>query len=204
MKSRPFTSRSPNALAVSDISEFLTPIQNKETASKEKQETEEEESSSRNSSSNYVTPFGAVRILTVAGMIAQMWAVITSFFTDAVNEAILSEYSGEEVLGIMLLVVFLWFMISPVIQKFVMWFFVEGMGWNMMWVMLIQYLSKIILLVAFGYAAILLKQMWVRAGLLLVELLFITIVLALYAFGAYAYFIARQQIQEKIKQQEQQ
>ena len=144
----------------------------------------------------YSTPFGTGEVLTIGAMIAQMWLLLTSFFTDSINGAILSEYSGEEVLGIMFLVVFLWFTAAPTLQRIASTVPAEGLGWRMVWVMAIQFFSKLVLLIAVGYAALFLKIMWVRAGLLLVELLFITAVLAMYAFGAYAYFLLREKVQE--------
>jgi hypothetical protein len=158
---------------------------------------EAEHKGKKNEKPPYVTPFGTVETLSAVAMIAQMWTLLTSFFTDSINGAILAEFSGEEVLWIMFLVVFLWFSIAPTLQRIALTVPKEGFGWRMTWVMSIQFLSRVVLLIAFGYAAIFLKDMWIRAGLLLIELLFITAVLALYAFGAYAYFLS----QEKIKAQ---
>jgi len=148
---------------------------------------------------HYPSPFGSGDVITVTAMIAQMWLLITSFFTDSINAAILTEYTGEEVLGIMFLSVFLWFSLAPTLRRIAVTVPAEGIGWKKVWVMAVDFLSRIILLVAFGYAAILLKTMWVRSGLVLVEILFVTAVLALYGFGFYAVALMWTQMEARIK-----
>ena len=147
----------------------------------------------------YASPFSSGDVLTVGAMIAQMWLLGTSFFTDSINAAILEEYSGEEVLGIMFLSVFLWFSVAPVLRRIAVSVPAEGIGWKEMWVMAVDFMSRIILLLTFGYAAIFLKTMWFRSGLILVEILFITAVLALYGFGFYAIILKWAQLKTKME-----
>ena len=150
----------------------------------------------------YSTPFGTGDVLTVGAMVAQMWLLITSFFTDAINGAILSEFSGEEVLGIMFLVVFLWFSIAPTLRRIAETVPAEGLGWRMVWVMAVDFFSRLVLLIAFGYAAIFLKMMWIRESLTLVEILFTTAVLAMYGFAFYAYVLMYERMKEKVRAME--
>jgi hypothetical protein len=139
-----------------------------------------------------VTPFGgAGGALTLSAIILSSQSQIIAFFTEALNSAILMEYSGAEVLGVMFIVLFLLFVsISPV-REIITTQAGEGTGWRLTLAMAIDFFSRAIMLLTFGFAAQYLKIVWAHLGMTLAEILTSTISLGFFWLGAYAFYLSQ-------------
>lgn len=152
----------------------------------------EEEVDEEEKKSPLITPFGGANgVLTLTAIISQSSSQIIAFFTEQVNGAILSEFSGGEVLAIFFIVMFLLLAIVGPLRKLVSTKAGKGFGWRLTLGMFLDFVSKIAILLAFGYAARYMGITWTRLGLNLSEKIITTISLAFVFFGAYAFYLSQ-------------
>ena len=157
-----------------------------------KKNNEEKKYSDTDNQKPLVTPFGgAAGVMTLSTIVSQSSSQIIAFFTEQVNGAILSEYSGGEVLAILFIVMFLLLTVMGPIRKLVSTKAGKGFGWRLTLGMFIDFLSKIIILMAFGYAARYMGITWSRLGLNLAEKIVTTASLAFVFFGIYAFYLSQ-------------
>jgi len=151
--------------------------------------------SSGNANSNQqqrplITPFAGVGgALTVAALIVQLSNVIISFFSDVLNKSILAEYSSEEVLGIMIMVLVLLVIGLDPVRNLVARTAWEGYGWRLALGMEIDVFARFVVLLVFGFVALYVGIIWSREGLTLSEQFATTFALSFFAMGMYAFYL---------------
>lgn len=157
-----------------------------------KREDGEQDNDENENKEPLVTPFGGAKgVLTLTAVISQSSSQIIAFFTEQVNGAILSEFSGGEVLAIFFIVMFLLLSVVGPLRKLVSTKAGKGFGWRLTLGMFLDFVSKIVILLAFGYAARYLGITWTRLGLNLSEKIITTVSLAFIFFGIYAFYLSQ-------------
>jgi len=137
-----------------------------------------------------ITPFaGTAGILSMAALVSQMSSQIIAFFTQTVNGAILSEFSGQEVLGIMFIVLILLALGLDPVRTLVATQAGEGSGWRLALGMAIDLFARFILLLVLGFAAMYLSIIWGREGFTLAEVFATTFAVGTFFLGAYAFYL---------------
>ena len=136
------------------------------------------------------SPLGAGSPSSSRQVFAQALGIIVGFFAEEWLEAVLGQRQGLDILGIFILILFLWMIISDWIQD---WWATpmpeDKRIWSQGWVMFVHFISYALTLVVFRYLSVIVGEEWSRQGLTLGEGILNGIFFMIYFFFIYLYFL---------------
>ncbi len=136
------------------------------------------------------SPLGASSPSSSRQVFAQALGIIVGFFAEEWLEAVLGERQGLDILGIFVLILLLWMIISDWIQA---WWATpmpeDKRIWSQGWVMFVHFISYALTLVVFRYLSVIVGEEWSRQGLTLGEGILNGIFFMIYFFFIYLYFL---------------
>lgn len=130
-----------------------------------------------------VSPSSAIKIL------GQVLSLIISFITRAFLTIILLEREGFEILCVMFTMLLIWSLIADTTRG--LWVTVDEAkaGWSAAWVMLVDFISLALVLLAFQYGSELMVEEWTLMGVSVGETIAQGFLFAIWFFPAYLYFL---------------
>lgn len=138
------------------------------------------------------SPLGAISPSAPRNIFSQALGVIVGFFAEKWLEAVLGERQGLEILGIFILILILWMMVSDWIEA---WWATpmseDRRIWSQLWVMFVHFISFALVLVVFRYLSVVVGEEWSRRGLGLGEGILQAILFIIYFFFVYVYFLKK-------------
>ena len=136
------------------------------------------------------SPLGGSSPSSSRQVFAQALGIIVGFFAEEWLEAVLGERQGLDILGIFILILLFWMIVSDWIQD---WWATpmpeDKRIWSQGWVMFVHFISYALTLVVFRYLSVIVGEEWSRQGLTLGEGILNGIFFMIYFFFIYLYFL---------------
>ncbi len=135
------------------------------------------------------SPLGNVSPSSTIKILGQVLSLLISFLTRAVLVVILLEHAGFEILCIMFTLLLIWSLFADATRS--LWITVEEAraGWSAYWVMLVDFISLGLVLMAFQYGSELLIEEWTLVGISALETIAEALLFVIWFSPAYLYLL---------------